>query len=88
MDYNKIELLFELVHMPASSKVYKAQCAMLIAEELRLLYKLRTKHSQARRQKQPTIVFPDSSDDDELSKDDELIKLLEACIKDIKDKTT
>ena len=80
MDYHKIEMIFEMVDMNAYSMVYKQLTKMLAPDEFRFLKKLRSKQATT---KQIVKSF-DEDTTDELSRDRDMIELLELCIQDIK----
>ena len=82
MDFHKIEMIFEMVNMNAYSMVYKQLAKMLAPDEFRFLKKLRSKQATT---KQIVKSF-DEDTTDELSRDRDMVELLELCTQDIKNK--
>ena len=82
MDYHKIEMIFEMVNMNAYSMVYKQLAKMLAPREFRFLKKLRSKQATTKH----IVKSFDEDTTDELSRDRDMVELLELCIQDIKNK--
>ena len=84
MDYYKIELIFEMLHLSKKTLAYNELCKQLNSNEINLLNRLRLRLCT-------DLSESDTSDsseeeDKQIKRDRELVDMLQACIKDIKRK--
>jgi hypothetical protein len=84
MDYYKIEMIFEMLHLSKKTLVYNELCKQLNSNEINLLNRLRLRLCT-------DLSESDTSDsseeeDKQIKRDRELIDIFQACIKDIKRK--
>ena len=83
MDYYKIELIFEMLHLSKKTLAYNELCKQLNSNEINLLNRLRLRLCTDLSE---SASSEDEDEDKQIKRDRELIDILQACIKDIKRK--
>ena len=86
MDYYKIELIFEMLHLSKKTLAYNELCKQLNSNEINLLNRLRLRLCTDLSESDTSDSSDDEEEDKQIKRDRELIDILQACIKDIKRK--